>query len=93
MTDPDYSPIRTRAEAEAAFAGFRDGPRGGITSTASEHKLDALVDTLETLIAPADPLGEYDLAVIGKVAAALDPVDVEVLNSLIRRAAHDQPLP
>ena len=93
ITDPADTPFRSREQAEHAFAGFRQAAeRGG-----GQHLAEALTDTIETLIAPAEPLGEplgeYDRAVIGKVAAALDPVDVEVLCSMIRRAAHDQPRP
>ena len=105
MTDPTDMPFRSREEAEHVFAGFRkaaergtSGPPGEkLVFTRSQHLAEALADTLDVLISPDDvlsgPLGEYDLAVVGKVAAALDPVDVGVLNSMIRRAAHDQPRP
>ncbi len=105
MTDPADSPFATREEAEHVFAGFRQavergtsGPPGEqLVFTRRQHLAGALADTIDVLIAPDDPLseplGEYDLVVVGKVAAALDPVDVEVLNSMIRRAAHDQPRP
>ena len=105
IADPADMPFRTREEAEHVFAGFRQaaergtsGPPGErLVFTRSQHLAGALADTLDVLIAPDDvlsePLGEYELAVIGKVAGALDPVDAGVLCSMIRRAAHDQPRP
>jgi len=39
----------------------------------------------------AGRLGEYDRQLIARLARLLDPVDVAVICSWIRRAAHDCP--
>jgi hypothetical protein len=75
-------PFHDREQAEAMFGRHR-------WPTAS--RLEALADTCDGL--SGEQLGDYDRQVLGRLAALLDPVDVEVLCSLIRRAAHDHPDP
>jgi hypothetical protein len=96
-------PWHTREQAAARYAGFAAAAERGTSGAPGEQivyepgqlERETITDTLDTLIAPADvlsgPLGEYDLAVVGKIAEALDPVDVAVLCSMICRAAHDTP--
>lgn len=96
--DPADGPFRTRGEAEAAFAAFRDaalrgrsGPPGEeLAFTTARLLAEDLADTIETLSAGT---GAYDQMLIARLAAYLDPVDVEVVCSWIRRAARDRPDP
>jgi hypothetical protein len=88
MTDPTDSPFGTRQQAEAVFAHFRRGAERGTYGPASQFLADALADSIHVFDVQ---LGEYDRQLITRLAQVLDPVDVAVICSWIRRAAHDRP--
>jgi hypothetical protein len=87
-TDPTDSPFGTRQQAEAVFAHFCRGAEHGTYGPASEFLADALADSIHVFDVQ---LGEYDRQLITRLARLLDPVDVAVICSWIRRAAHDCP--
>jgi hypothetical protein len=87
-TDPIDSPFGTRQQAEAVFAHFRRGAERGIYGPASQFLADALADSIHVFDVQ---LGEYDRQLITRLAQSLDPVDVAVICSWVRRAAHDCP--
>jgi hypothetical protein len=91
----DNGPFHTRAQAEAEFAGFAAAALAGvggttpgeqITGTTQEWLANLLADALE---ARGEQLGAYDLEVIGRLAAMLDPVEACVVGSFMDRVAHD----
>jgi hypothetical protein len=86
MTDPTDSPFRTRQQAETVFAHFRRGAEHGTYGPASQFLADALADSIHVFDVQ---LGSYDRQLIERLAQLLDPVDVAVICSWIRRAAHD----
>jgi hypothetical protein len=86
--DPTDSPFGTRQQAEAVFAHFRRGAEHGTYGPASQFLADALADSIHVFDVE---LGEYDCQLITRLARLLDPVDVAVICSWIRRAAHDCP--
>jgi hypothetical protein len=88
MTDPTDSPFRTRRQAETVFAHFRRGAEDGTYGPASQFLADALADSIHVFDVQ---LGGYDRQLIERLAQLLDPVDVAVICSWIRRAAHDCP--
>ena len=88
MTDPTDSPFRTRRQAEAVFAHFRHGAEQGTYGPASQFLADALADSIRVFDVQ---LGGYDRQLIKRLAQLLDPVDVAVICSWVRRAAHDCP--
>jgi hypothetical protein len=88
MTDPTDSPFRTRRQAETVFAHFRRGAEDGTYGPASQFLADALADSIHVFDVQ---LGGYDRQLIARLAQLLDPVDVAVICSWIRRAAHDCP--
>jgi hypothetical protein len=88
MTDPTDSPFRTRRQAEAVFAHFRHGAEHGTYGPASQFLADALADSIHAFDVQ---LGGYDRQLIARLAQLLDPVDVAVICSWVRRAAHDCP--
>ena len=88
MTDPTDSPFRTRRQAETVFAHFRRGAEHGTYGPASQFLADALADSIHVFDVQ---LGGYDRQLIERLAQLLDPVDVAVICSWIRRAAHDCP--
>jgi len=88
MTDPTDSPFRTRRQAETVFAHFRRGAEDGTYGPASQFLADALTDSIHVFDVQ---LGGYDRQLIARLAQLLDPVDVAVICSWIRRAAHDCP--
>ena len=88
LTDPTDSPFRTRRQAETVFAHFRRGAEHGTYGPASQFLADALADSIHVFDVE---LGEYDCQLITRLARLLDPVDVAVICSWIRRAAHDCP--
>jgi hypothetical protein len=77
LTDPTDSPFRTRRQAETVFAHFRRGAEHGTYGPASQFLADALADSIHV----------FDV----QLGQLLDPVDVAVICSWIRRAAHDCP--
>ena len=87
-TDPTDSPFRTRRQAETVFAHFRRGAEDGTYGPASQFLADALTDSIHVFDVQ---LGGYDRQLIERLAQLLDPVDVAVICSWIRRAAHDCP--
>ena len=88
MTDPTDGPYRTRRQAETVFAHFRRGAEDGTYGPASQFLADALADSIHVFDVQ---LGGYDRQLIERLAQLLDPVDVAVICSWIRRAAHDCP--
>ena len=88
LTDPTDSPFRTRRQAETVFAHFRRGAEHGTYGPASQFLADALADSIHVFDVQ---LGGYDRQLIERLAQLLDPVDVAVICSWIRRAAHDCP--
>jgi hypothetical protein len=88
MTDPTDSPFRTRRQAETVFAHFRRGAEDGTYGPASQFLADALTDSIHVFDVQ---LGGYDRQLIARLAQLLDPVDVAIICSWIRRAAHDCP--
>jgi hypothetical protein len=88
LTDPTDSPFRTRRQAETVFAHFRRGAEHGTYGPASQFLADALADSIHVFDVQ---LGGYDRQLIERLAELLDPVDVAVICSWIRRAAHDCP--
>jgi hypothetical protein len=94
--DPEDGPFRDRMEAGAAFARFREaaergtsGPPGEqLVFTRGQHLAEALTDTVEDLGAE---LGGYDRQLAAWLGELLDPTDIGVICSWIRRAAHDRP--
>jgi hypothetical protein len=88
MTDPTDSPFRTRQQAEAVFAHFRSGAEHGPYRPTSQFLADALADSIHVFDVR---LGGYDRELIARLARLLDPVDVALICSWIRRAAHDCP--
>jgi hypothetical protein len=88
MTDPTDSPFGTRRQAETVFAHFRRGAEHGTYGPASQFLADALADSIHVFDVQ---LGGYDRQLIERLAQLLDPVDVAVICSWIRRAAHDCP--
>lgn len=86
--DPTDSPFRTRQQAEAVFAHFRRGAEQGTYGPASQFLADALADSIHVFDVQ---LGSYDRQLIARLAQLLDPVDVAVICSWVRRAAHDCP--
>jgi hypothetical protein len=70
------------------FANFRRGAEHGTYGAASQFLADALADSIHVFDVE---LGEYDCQFIARLARLLDPVDVAVICSWIRRAAHDCP--
>ena len=88
MTDPTDSPFRPRRQAETVFAHFRRGAEDGTYGPASQFLADALADSIHVFDVQ---LGGYDRQLIERLAQLLDPVDVAVICSWIRRAAHDCP--
>jgi hypothetical protein len=87
-TDPMDSPFRTRRQAEAVFDHFRRGAERGTYGPASQFLADALTDSIHIFDVQ---LGSYDRQLIERLARLLDPVDVAVICSWVRRAAHDWP--
>jgi hypothetical protein len=87
-TDPTDSPFRTRRQAEAAFDHFRRGAEHGIYGPTSQFLADALADSIHIFDVQ---LGGYDRQLIERLAELLDPVEVAVICSWVRRAAHDCP--
>jgi hypothetical protein len=88
LTDPTDSPFRTRRQAETVFAHFRRGAEHGTYGPASQFLADALADSIHVFDVQ---LGGYDRQLIERLAQLLDPVEVAVICSWIRRAAHDCP--
>jgi hypothetical protein len=88
MTDPTDRPFRTRRQAETVFAHFRRGAEDGTYGPASQFLADALADSIHVFDVQ---LGGYDCELIERLAQLLDPVDVALICSWIRRAAHDCP--
>jgi hypothetical protein len=88
FTDPMDSPFRTRRQAEAVFDHFRRGAERGTYGPASQYLAEALTDSIHIFDVQ---LGSYDRQLIERLAQLLDPVDVAVICSWIRRAAHDCP--
>ena len=88
LTDPTDSPFRTRRQAETVFAHFRRGAEHGTYGPASQFLADALADSIHVFDVQ---LGGYDRQLIARLAQLLDPVDVAIICSWIRRAAHDCP--
>ena len=88
MTDPADSPFSTRRQAEAVFAHFCRGAEHGTYGPASQFLADALTDSIHVFDVQ---LGGYDRQLIARLARLLDPVDIAVICSWVRRAAHDRP--
>jgi hypothetical protein len=88
LTDPTDSPFGTRRQAETVFAHFRQGAEHGTYGPASQFLADALADSIHVFDVQ---LGDYDRQLIARLAQLLDPVDVAVICSWIRRAVHDCP--
>ena len=70
------------------FAHFRRGAEQGTYGPASQFLADALADSIRVFDVQ---LGGYDRQLIERLAQLLDPVDVAVICSWVRRAAHDCP--
>jgi hypothetical protein len=70
------------------FAHFRRGADRGTYGPASQFLADALADSIHVFDVQ---LGEYDRQLIARLAQLLDPVDVAVICSWVRRAAHNCP--
>ena len=84
----DYGPFTTRQEAEAALGRIASAAR---TPEGMRYcNRDSLTDTFDMLGAG---IGDYERQVLDDLAGQLDRLTVEVLCSMIRRAAHDQPDP
>ena len=88
MTDPADSPFSTRRQAEAVFAHFCRGAEHGTYGPASQFLAEALTDSIHVFDVQ---LGGYDRQLIARLARLLDPVDIAVICSWVRRAAHDRP--
>lgn len=91
MADPQDGPWATREQAEHVFAGFREaaergtsGPPGEqLVFTSRQHLAEALADTIEGYA----PIGDYDRALIERLAGLLDAVDIGVICSWVYRVA------
>jgi hypothetical protein len=91
---PADGPWHTREQAEIRYAGFCRAAKDGTSGPPGEQllhppghlELCTMTDTLETL---GVDLGRFDVEVLGRLAAALDPLAVAVVNSLFQRAAGD----
>ena len=100
ITPASDGPFSTREQAAEILAGFtaaalagRSGPPGEqIVSTTEGWLTGALTDSIEGFGAS---LGAYDRQLIAKLAASLDPVEVEVdlLVATPRRRPHRRPDP
>ena len=90
ITPASDGPFSTREQAAEILAGFtaaalagRSGPPGEqIVSTTEGWLTGALTDSIEGF---GVSLGAYDRQLIAKLAAILDPVEVEVICSWLRR--------
>ncbi len=85
---PGNGPFRSRAQAEETFAGVRRGAESATFGTATEFLTGYLADTIDHY--PGAELGDYDLALIGRLAELLDPIDVATVASWFYRVAHDE---
>ena len=94
--DPTDGPFSSREEAAAVFAEFcraaergTSGPSGEqLVFTGDQHLTDALTDSIDSF---GVELGAYDHQLIAWLAGLLDPVDIAVICSWMRRVAHDVP--
>ena len=85
--DPQNGPYASRAEAEAAYADFTRGAESSTLASRGRFLGDALVDVIDEF----GSTGAYDRDLIGRLADLLTAVDMGVICSWIRRAAHDRP--
>lgn len=85
--DPQNGPYGTRAEAEAAYALFARGAESSTLASRGRFLADALVDVIDEF----GNTGAYDRDLIGRLADLLTAVDIGVICSWVRRAAHDRP--
>ena len=85
---PGNGPFRSRREAELVFAAVRRGAESGTLGTAEHFKSGYLADSIDVFGAE---LGDYDLALIGRLAATLDAVDIAVIASWAYRLMQDVP--
>src|SRR5690242_2911479 len=87
-------PYGTAEQAQIRYAAFCRTAHRGLAGPPGEQLLfrlgqleyETLADTLETV---GVDLGEYDRDVLTRLAAAISPLDVAVVNSLFQRAAGD----
>ena len=93
---PEDGPFTSREQAVERFAAFtaaaldgRTGPPGEqIVSTTEGWLTGALTDSVEGF---GVSLGSYDRQLIRKLAVSLDPVEVEVICSWLRRVGDAVP--
>lgn len=84
---PGNGPFRSREQAEEVFAHVRHGAGSGTFGTAADFLTGYLADSIDVHDAE---LGDYDLALIGRLAELLDAVDIAVVASWFYRVAHDE---
>lgn len=82
----EQAQIRYAAFCRAAHARVAGPPGEELVFRPGQLEYETLIDTLETV---GVDLGEHDRDVLGRLAAAIGPLAVAVLNSLFQRAAGD----
>ena len=87
--DPADGPFRDRMHAGEVFARFRQAAESGTFGPRDRFLADALVDAVDSF--PGAEMGAYDRQLAAWLGELLDPVDVGVICSWIRRAARDRP--
>jgi hypothetical protein len=87
MAHPPPGPFRSRQQAEEVFEAARRGAESGTFGTRADFLTGYLADSIDVHGAE---LGDYDLALIRRLAELLDAVDVAVVASWFYRVAHDE---
>jgi hypothetical protein len=85
--DDQNGPYATREQAEAAYAYFTRSAESGTLGTRARFPADAIIDALDEFAST----GAYDRDLAERLASLLTEVDIGVVCSWVRRAAHDRP--